>query len=160
MQITPNEAAEALGEIRQAQHKALRNAPPMFPAWYSVAVWGFVAGTQCVTEVLTGTAVWIGVGVLTAGLAAAVIVFLMQMRHRWPLRPHRSVVDPWAWVGFAGWVAGCVAVQFVLLFALLAAGFAYPRTGAALVAFVLVVLTAPVLPRWMTMRNARRAETR
>jgi hypothetical protein len=160
MHITPDEAAKALGEVRRVQRTALRAAPPMFPAWYAVAVWGFVLGAQAATEVLTGPATWVAMAVLAIGLAAAVIVFLWQMYRAWPLRPHRSVVDPWAWAGFAAWVAGTTIVQFLATLALRTAEFAHPRTGGTLVTFVLVLLTARAVPRWMATRNVRRAETR
>lgn len=157
MHITPDEAARALAEVRRTQRMAMRSAPPMFPAWYLIAVWGVVTAIQLVTEFLAGPAVPIGVTLLAIGLAAAVAKFVGDVRVL-AVRPHRSLIDPWGWVGLAAWIIGGQLLCFTLLALFRAADFGYPRTAATLPVFVLVVVTAPLLPRWMTMRNARRAE--
>jgi len=157
MDITPHEAAKALHEVHHTQRMALRSAPPMFPAWYLTAVWVSVTAIQAATEVLTGISAAIGVVVAIIGLMVAVLKFLHDLQNL-PLRPHRSVVDPWAWAGLAGWIAGTMLLCFALLGVFLATGFGYPRTGAALLSLAVVAVTAPLLPRWMTMRTALRME--
>lgn len=157
MHITPDEAARALDDVRRTQRTALRSAPPMFPAWYLSAIWGGVTGMQFVTEVLSGPAVPIGAALMAIALVVAVVKFIFDVRNL-SLRPHRSVIDPWAWVGFTAWLIGSQVACFALLALFTAAGFDYPRTACTLVVFVAVLFTGPLLPRWMTMRNARRAE--
>jgi len=157
MHISPEEAAKALDEIARTRRRTLRNAPPLFPSWYLSFIWGGVTALQFATEVLYGAATWAGVAVVLAALAFAVVKFVRDM-FRLPMRPHGSVTDPWAWAGFTAWLLGTQLLCFALLAAFSTAGFAYPRTGCCLAVFAFALVTAPVLPRWMAMRNARRAE--
>jgi hypothetical protein len=157
MQISPEEAAKALDEIARTRHRTLRNAPPLFPSWYLSFIWGGITVVQFATEVLHGPASWAGVAVVLAALAVAVVKFLRDM-FRLPMRPHRSVVDPWAWAGFAGWIVGTQVLCFALLAVFGATGLPYPRTFSSLAVFAVALVTAPALPRWMALRNARRAE--
>lgn len=157
MIISPEEAARALHEVHRTQRTALRSAPPMFPAWYLSAVWGSVAAIQFATEVLPVPARPIGLVVVLLGLGVAVGKFIRDVL-RLTVRPHRSVIDPWAWIGFAAWIVGTQAACFGLMFVLSAVGFDHPRTAAASAVFVVVLFTGPLLPRWMSMRNALRAD--
>ncbi|MFD1929912.1 MULTISPECIES: hypothetical protein [Nonomuraea] len=158
MHITPEDAAQSLAQIQQTQRRALRSAPPMFPSWYLVAVWVFVAGLQLFTEVTPPWALWIGVPVLSIGLVVAIFRFVTDLRDQ-SLRPHPSVVDPWAWAGLAGWIVATALVSVAMTLGLGALGFAYPRTFMGVIMVAIVALTAPVLTRWMSERTARRAET-
>jgi hypothetical protein len=158
MHITPEDAAQSLAQIQQTQHRALRSAPPMFPSWYLVAVWTFVAGMQLVTEVTTPWVLWIGAPALAIALAVAVVTFVHEVRNQ-ALRPHASVVDPWSWAGLAGWIVATSLGGVAMAFGFQALGVAYPRTIMGAVMVAIVALTAPVLTRWMSVRTARRAET-
>ncbi|MEV5411671.1 hypothetical protein AB0K60_22885 [Thermopolyspora sp. NPDC052614] len=158
MNISPDDAARALADVKHTQHTALRSAPPMFPSWYLGAVWIVVTGIQFATEVLSGPAAVIGVIVALIALFASVIKFIRDV-NTMSLRPHRSIVDPWAWVGFSAWLIATIGLSFALLAAFIAVGFPYPRTGCTLLTAVVVLFTAPWLPRWMTMRTARRLAT-
>lgn len=155
--MTPEEAERALDEASRAQSAALRNAPPLFPAWYLGAVWGGVAALQLVTEVLSGAAVWIGLAVVVLGLVALAVKLVRDMS-RLAMRPHISAIDPWGWLGFLAWLFGTQIFCFVLLAAFSAADFTYPRTASCLVTLVLALLTAPAVPRWMAARGVRRME--
>jgi len=158
MEISPEEAARTLDRVRETQRRALRAAPPMFPAWYPVAVWGFVTGMQFVTEAPSAWWIWIAVVALSAGLAVAVLKFVRDVRNA-NLRPHSSVMDPWAWAGFTGWlvVTGVGGVLAALWFTEL--GLTYPRTLMGVIMTVVAAITTPLLARWMSGRTVRRAET-
>lgn len=157
MDITPEEAARTLAQVHETQRRVLRAAPPMFPAWYPVAVWTFVTGIQFVTEIPPTWWLLIAVPALTAGLVLAVLKFVRDVRDT-KLRPHSSVVDPWAWVGFTGWmvVTSLASVPLALWFVEL--GIAYPRTTMGVIMTAIVAITSPLLARWMSVRTARRAE--
>ncbi|MEU8385673.1 hypothetical protein [Streptosporangium sp. NPDC048865] len=157
MDITPEEAARTLEQVRETQRKVLRAAPPMFPAWYPVAVWVFVTGMQFVTEIPSAGWIWGAVAALSAGLAAAVLKFVRDVRNA-KLRPHSSVMDPWAWAGFAGWVVVTGLSALPMAFWLGDLGVAYPRTLMGVIMTVIVAITSPPLARWMSGRTARRAE--
>ncbi|MBF8185660.1 hypothetical protein ITP53_07890 [Nonomuraea sp. K274] len=158
MHITPEDAARSLAEIRQTQHRALRSAPPLFPSWYLVAVWTFVAGIQLVTEVTPPWVLWIGVPVLAIGLAVAVVKFTNDIRHQ-SLRPHASVMDPWSWVGLAGWIVVTTLGSIMLTFGLQSLEVDHPRTIMGAIMVAVVAASAPLLTRWMSRRTARRAAT-
>ncbi|MEU4408845.1 hypothetical protein AB0F88_30375 [Streptosporangium sp. NPDC023963] len=157
MDITPEEAARTLAQVHETQRKVLRAAPPMFPAWYPVAVWAFVTGIQFVTEI--PPAWWIGIAVpaLSAALVLAVLKFVRDVRDA-KLRPHSSVVDPWAWAGFTGWVLVTVVASAPLALWFTDLGLAYPRTLMGVIMTAIVAITSPLLARWMSGRTARRAE--
>ena len=157
MNISPEEAARALEEVERTRRTTLRNAPPLFPAWYLGAVWAGVAAVQFATEVLTGPARWGGVGLAVTAYVLFMIKFVRDVS-RMPMRPHRSLIDRVTWLAFFGWLAICIAAGYALSAAFSAAGYAYPRTAAALCVFLVVFATAPLLPRWMSARAARRAE--
>ncbi|SDK69772.1 hypothetical protein [Nonomuraea jiangxiensis] len=156
MHITPEEAAHSLAQIRRTQHRALRSAPPLFPSWYLVAVWVFVAGIQLVTEVTPPWVLWIGVPVLAIGLAVAVVKLVVDIRNQ-SLRPHASVVDPWAWAGMVGWIVVTTLGSIVLTFGLQVLEVDHPRTIMGAIMVAVVAASAPVLTRWMSWRTARRA---
>ncbi|MER6831363.1 hypothetical protein ABT352_35600 [Streptosporangium sp. NPDC000563] len=158
MEISPEEAARTLDQVHETRRRALRAAPPMFPAWYPVAVWVFVAGIQFVTEVPPAWWIWIAVPVLSAGLAVAVLKFVTDVRNA-NMRLHSSVVDPWAWIGFTGWLVatGFGAALMALWFTEL--GLTYPRTLMGVIMTVVAAITTPLLARWMSGRAVRRAET-
>lgn len=158
MDITPEEAARTLEQVHETRRRVLRAAPPMFPAWYPVAVWTFVTGLQLVTEIPPARWLWIAVAVLSIGLAVAVLKFVRDVRNA-NLRLHLSVMDPWAWAGFAAWlvVTGATAAPMALWLKEL--GVAYPRTLMGVIMTVIVAITSPLLARWMSARTARRAET-
>ncbi|GAA0828519.1 hypothetical protein ACFQVD_11090 [Streptosporangium amethystogenes subsp. fukuiense] len=158
MDITPEEAARSLAQVHETQHRVLRAAPPMFPAWYPVAVWIFVTGMQFVTEIAPAWWFWIAVAALSAGLVAAVLKFVSDVRNA-NLRPHSSMTDPWAWVGFTVWLVTTGLAGSVLALWFKELGVAYPRTVMGVTMIVIVAVTAPLLARWMSARTARRAET-
>ncbi|MFD8561149.1 hypothetical protein ACFV1N_28035 [Streptosporangium canum] len=157
MHITPEDAARTLDQVHETQHRALRAAPPMFPAWYLAAVWLFVTGMQFVTEVTPARWLWIAVPALTAGLAVAVLTFVRDVRNA-NLRPHPSMVDPWAWAGFAAWMIATGAGGAVLAWWFTGIDIAYPRTLMGVIMTAVAAVTAPFLARWMSTRTARRAE--
>ncbi|GAA0441055.1 hypothetical protein Acor_11920 [Acrocarpospora corrugata] len=157
MYITPEEAARSLAQIRETQHRALRSAPPMFPSWYVVAVWVFITGIQFFTEVTPLWVLWIALPVLSIGLVVAVLKFVKEIRNQ-SVRPHPSVVDPWAWGGFAVWIILTTLGSVGLAVGLKALGFAYPGTVMGITMTVIAVITTPILTRWMSMRTVRRAE--
>ncbi|MGW0808323.1 hypothetical protein [Nonomuraea sp. NPDC002799] len=158
MHITPEEAARSLAQIHETQHRALRSAPPMFPSWYVVAVWVFVTGMQFFTEVTPLWALWIALPILLIGLVAAVLKFVMDIRNQ-SMRLHPAVVDPWAWGGFAAWIVIMTLGSLGVVLALMALDVTYPRTVMGVTMTVIVLITTPVLTRWMSMRTVRRAET-
>ncbi|MFF3442647.1 hypothetical protein [Streptosporangium sp. NPDC002721] len=157
MDITPEEAARTLDQVRETQRRVLRAAPPMFPAWYPVAVWAFVTGIQFATEIPPTWWLLVAVPAMTAGLVLAVLKFVRDVKNA-KLRPHSSVVDPWAWVGFTAWmvVTGLASIPLVLWFT--GVGLAYPRTLMGVIMTAIVAVTSPLLARWMSGRTARRAE--
>ncbi|MGJ6966030.1 hypothetical protein ACSDR0_29390 [Streptosporangium sp. G11] len=157
MDITPEEAERTLAQVHETQRRVLRAAPPMFPAWYPVAVWVFVTGIQFVTEIPPAWWLWIAVTALSAGLAVAVLKFVRDVRNA-SLRPHPSVMDPWAWVGFTGWLVATGLVALPLELWLKELDVAYPRTLMGVIMTVIVAITSPLLARWMSGRTARRAE--
>ncbi|GGM83987.1 hypothetical protein GCM10010106_33310 [Thermopolyspora flexuosa] len=159
MNISPEEAARALEEVERTRRRTLRNAPPLFPSWYLVAIWAGVAVVQFSTEVLTGPVAWAGVLLTAAGYAAFMVKFFRDVS-RWPMRPHRSLIDPMVWVAFGAWLVGGIVAGYALIAAFSAAGLAYPRTTASCCLLLVVAVTAPLLPRWMATRNARTAERR
>ncbi|GAA4203156.1 hypothetical protein GCM10022252_60320 [Streptosporangium oxazolinicum] len=158
MDITPEEAARTLDQVRETRRRVLRAAPPTFPAWYPVVVWGFVTGMQFVTEVPSFRWLWVAVVALWAGLAVAVFTFVREVRNA-SLRPHSSVMDPWAWVGFTGWLVATCLGSVVLALWFKDLDLAYPRTLMGVTMTVIVAITSPPLARWMSRRTARRAET-
>lgn len=158
MHITPEEAAQSLAHIHEAQRRALRSAPPMFPSWYVVAVWVFVTGIQFFTEVTPLSALRIALPVLLVGLMVAVLKFVMDIRNQ-SMRPHPTVVDPWAWGGFAVWVVTTTLGGIGAVVGLEALSVSYPRTVMGVTMTVIALITTPILTRWMSMRTAHRAET-
>jgi hypothetical protein len=157
MHITPEEAAQSLAQIRETQHRALRSAPPMFPSWYVVAVWIFITGVHFFIEVTPVWVLWIAIPVLSIGLMVAVLKFVMEIRNQ-SVRPHPSVVDPWAWGGMAIWIVLTALGSVGLTLGLEAFGVAYPGTIMGVTMTVIAVITTPILTRWMSMRTVRRAE--
>ncbi|WP_329080233.1 MULTISPECIES: hypothetical protein [unclassified Streptosporangium] len=158
MDITPEEAARTLDQVHETRRRVLRAAPPMFPAWYPVAVWGFVTGIQFVTEIPSFRWLWVAVVALSACLAVAVLKFVKDVRNA-SLRPHPSVMDPWAWIGFTGWLVATGLGSALLALWLKDLDLAYPRTLMGVIMTVIVAITSPLLARWMSGRTARRAET-
>lgn len=159
MNISPEDAAQALEEVERTRRRALRNAPPLFPAWYLVAVWAGVTAVQVCTEVLTGPVAWAGLLLTVAAYAVFIVKFYRDVA-RLPMRPHRSQIDPLVWVVFAVWLVSGIVADFALVAAFLAVDLAYPRTAASCCVLLVVAITAPGLPRWMAARNARTAERR
>lgn len=158
MDITPEEAARTLAQVHETQRRVLRAAPPMFPAWYPVAVWIFVTGMQFVTEVPYAWWIWGVVAALWAGLTFAIIRFVREIKNA-KVRPHSSVTDPRGWIGFMAWLLATIFASYALALWLTALGVAYPRTLAGVIMIVVAAITAPVLARWMSALTARRAET-
>ncbi|WP_326635283.1 hypothetical protein OG884_20735 [Streptosporangium sp. NBC_01755] len=82
---------------------------------------------------------------------------VMEIRNQ-SVRPHPSVVDPWAWGGLAVWIVLTTLGSVGLAVGLKALGVAYPGTVMGVTMTVTAVITTPILTRWMSMRTVRRAE--
>lgn len=150
MNLTPEEAAHSLAEIRQTQARAVRSRP-WFANWYTTGVAVFVTGIQFVTEPGTPRAVAvIGAVLLSAGLGALIAVFVRTR----PAVPHRSLMDTASMTIFATWLGAAVVLTLVLALILSAQEIAYARTYAGLAMTVFMAGTGPLVGRWITARMA------
>lgn len=157
MNITPDDAAQALAQVDETKRRALRAASPI-PASYPVAVWILVTGSMFATEVTSGWWLWIAVTALSISLPIAVFTFVRDIRNA-NMRPHPSLIDPGAMAGYAAWMIGTGFGGVMLALWLKGLDIAYPRTLMGVIMTAIVAATAPLLARWMSRRTAHRAET-
>ncbi|MFC7385862.1 hypothetical protein [Sphaerisporangium rhizosphaerae] len=152
--ISPEEAARTLREIRESQARMIRSRP-WFPAWYTTGVALFVTGMQFLTEPGTpGAATAAGIVVLTLALTGSVGALVLFERQR----PHRSLVTGSILLWFMAWVAVCVGVCLAVALPLSGAGVPYARTYAGLAMTAFMAVTGPLVGRWITRRIAATVE--
>jgi hypothetical protein len=140
-EIRPEQAAEALAEIRTRQERVF--AGPFVPGWYWPAVGGlqvaFSAGVESRRPVLVAVATM----VFAVGIAGAVLLVVLRAR----MTARNALIGRRGAVAIGIFVAVNLALGLGTAFGLGGLGVAYPGTiGSAVVAVSLIVL-GPVLGR-------------
>jgi hypothetical protein len=142
-QLRPEEAAQALTEIRQRQQQVIDLA--VLPTWYWWAIGALTvilaAGVDTNTPVAIGTTVAVFVlGVLAAtGWALAGTLRHAQLRD--------GLVDRRGVAAILGFVGLTVGITLGLAFTLQATGVSYPATLAAVVGGLGMGIGGPILMR-------------
>lgn len=141
-EIRPDEAAQALAQIRDRQEQVIDVA--MIPTWYWWLIGGLIVLMGASVESGNGVVIGVGTGIFVLGLVSGTLWVVrrgLQVQVRNDLLGARGVGL------ILGFVALTVAVSLGVAFTLRAADVAYAATWGNATAAVMLVLGGPQLNR-------------
>ncbi|GAA3442098.1 hypothetical protein [Planomonospora venezuelensis] len=152
--LSPEEAARALSDIRATQARAVRSTP-WFPAWFVIGIGLSVTCILAASDPLTPVPMRIaGIVLATAGITGCSVA----VGRSGSMRAHKSVTDAGGLIGYFVWVLSIVGltIPFALFLAWRDVPYAAACAGLAMTAAM--GLTGPFLARWISGRNASKIE--
>lgn len=144
-ELRPDEAAQALTEIRRRQEQVIKVA--IIPAWYWWAIAGLMVGFSAAIDSHRPLAVGIGTGLFVLGVLTATGRVVIGGLRRAQLR--NELLGPIGILAILGFVATVLAVSLPTAFALQAAGVRHPGPLGVLAGAVLMVIGGPLLMRFL-----------
>lgn len=146
--LRPEEAAQALTEIRERQQQVIDLA--VLPRWYWWAIGALTVVLAAGVDTRTPVAIGASVAVFVLGvLAATGWVFAPALRHA---QPRNGLLDGRGVAAILGFVALIVALTLGIAFTLRGAGVPYPATLACLVGGLGMGIGGPILMRLLRRR--------
>jgi hypothetical protein len=141
--LRPDEAAQALDEVRQRQARVIEAT--MIPTWFYGAVGASNVALALGIDIDRPVSVVIGAVLFGLGIAGSVGWVAVSTARR--AQPHNSLLGPLGILAIVALPALVVGVSVPVAFAAEAAGWEYAATAGTLVGFVLMVICGPVLNR-------------